>query len=75
MTLRAPLGLVLVLIAGPARATEYVVAAAGGDFTSVQAGLDVAVAGDTVTVRQKPTPYFAAPARQNDTRRFRDTLP
>jgi hypothetical protein len=51
---RAPLGLVLALLADPVRTTEYVVA--GGDFTSVQAGLDAA--GDTVTVRQKPTPAF-----------------
>jgi cysteine-rich repeat protein len=45
-------------VAGRAAAALYTVAASGGDFTSVQAALDVAVAGDTIQVRQKPTPYF-----------------
>src|SRR6185369_16388924 len=29
----------------------------GGDFATIQGALDVAVAGDTVVVRQAPTPY------------------
>jgi cysteine-rich repeat protein len=54
---RAPL-LLLVSLAAPAVATTYIVAGSGGDFTSIQAALDVAVAGDTVQVKQKGTPYF-----------------
>jgi len=50
--------LALVLAASSARATTYVVAGSGGDFTSVQAALDTAVAGDTVLVRAKVPPYF-----------------
>jgi len=41
-----------------AHAATIIVAESGGDFTSVQAGLDAASAGDTVLVRQKATPYF-----------------
>ena len=48
----------LVLFARTAGATVYTVAGSGGDFTSIQDALDVAVAGDTVRVREKPTPYF-----------------
>jgi Right handed beta helix region len=47
--------LLAVRAAGP---TVYTVAQSGGDFATIQAGLDVAVAGDVVRVRQKPTPYF-----------------
>ncbi len=50
--------LAILLAATRAAATTYTVAASGGDFTTVQAALDVAVAGDTIQVRQKPTPYF-----------------
>jgi cysteine-rich repeat protein len=39
-------------------AATYTVAASGGDFLSIQAALNVAVAGDAVLVREKPTPYF-----------------
>jgi Right handed beta helix region len=46
------------LVAGPAGAAEWVVTGSGGDFTSVQAALDVAVAGDTIKVHANPTPYF-----------------
>ncbi len=49
--------LLTLLAAVPAHATQYVVAASGGDFTSVQAALDVALAGDTILVHAKPTPY------------------
>jgi cysteine-rich repeat protein len=44
--------------ARPAAATVYTVAESGGDFTVIQDALDVAVAGDTVQVREKATPYF-----------------
>ncbi len=44
--------------ATPSPAATYVVAASGGDFTAIQPALNVAVAGDTVLVHQKPTPYF-----------------
>ncbi len=47
-------------VAPPAVAREIVVAASGGDVTTIQAGLDQAVAGDIVTVREKPQPYFEA---------------
>src|SRR5262249_24234525 len=36
----------------------YSVADSGGDFTVIQDALDVAQAGDTVRVHEKPTPYF-----------------
>ncbi|MBI3766962.1 MAG: right-handed parallel beta-helix repeat-containing protein [Deltaproteobacteria bacterium] len=39
-------------------AATYTVAASGGDFLSIQAALNVAVAGDTVLVQEKPTLYF-----------------
>lgn len=39
------------LAAGRATAATHVVAPAGGDFTSIQAALDVATAGDTIDVR------------------------
>ena len=45
------------VLGGVARATTYTVAASGGDFTTIQAALDVAVAGDTIQVRRKATPY------------------
>ena len=55
----ALLALVLILGLPPAsHATVYVVAESGGDFTVIQDALDVAVAGDTVQVREKATPYF-----------------
>ena len=41
-----------------ALATDYTVAESGGDFTSIQAALDIAVAGDTISVHEKATPYF-----------------
>jgi len=43
---------------GVARAATLRVAESGGDFTSIQAALDTAAAGDVVQVRVKPTPYF-----------------
>lgn len=44
----------------PAFAATWTVGApgTGADFTSVQAALDAAAAGDTVEVREKPVPYF-----------------
>ena len=52
--------LLLALAATPssAAATVYSVAASGGDFTVIQDALAVAVAGDTVEVHEKLTPYF-----------------
>ncbi len=47
-----------VMPAAISSATTYTVAASGADFATIQAALDVAVAGDTIQVRQKPTPYF-----------------
>ena len=48
----------LLLVARSAAATTFVVAESGGDFTAIQAALDAAMAGDTVHVREKATPYF-----------------
>jgi len=50
--------LLVLLAARAAGATVYTVAPSGGDFTAIQPGLDVALAGDVVRVRQKSTPYF-----------------
>jgi len=58
---RVPALLSLLVLLGLPRtavATVYSVAAAGGDFTVIQDALDVAVAGDTVRVHEKLTPYF-----------------
>ena len=50
----------LVLARSPmVAAGTYTVAASGGDFTAIQAALNVAVAGDTIDVREKPTLPFA----------------
>jgi cysteine-rich repeat protein len=48
----------LLLVAHGAAATTFVVAESGGDFTAIQPALDAAMAGDTVHVRAKATPYF-----------------
>jgi cysteine-rich repeat protein len=50
----------LLVLASPAlaRAGLLTVAPSGGDFTSIQAALDVAVAGDTIRVSQGAVPYF-----------------
>jgi len=42
----------------PTLGATLVVAASGGDHTTIQAALDAAVAGDTILVREAPTPYF-----------------
>jgi Right handed beta helix region len=53
------LALVCTLLpAARAGATVYTVAASGGDFTTIQAALNAAVAGDTIQVRAQATPYF-----------------
>jgi len=44
--------------ASPGLAATLVVAPSGGDHTTIQAALDVAVAGDTIQVRQGAGPYF-----------------
>jgi cysteine-rich repeat protein len=48
---------VLAAVASMSDAATYTVAPTGGDFAQIQAALDVAVAGDTVQVRDG-TPYF-----------------
>ena len=50
--------LLLLAMAGAAAAATRTVAASGGDFTTIQAALDAAVAGDTILVRAQGTPYF-----------------
>ena len=49
-----PLSVLLLALSlpSPAAAAVLTVAPSGGDYTSVQAALDAAVAGDTVRVRQ-----------------------
>lgn len=39
-------------------AKTYIVAEAGADFTKIQEALNVAIAGDTILVREKTVPYF-----------------
>jgi hypothetical protein len=39
-------------------AKTIVVAESGADFTTIQAALNNAVAGDTILVREKVEPYF-----------------
>jgi cysteine-rich repeat protein len=62
--MRAPCGIATVVLlcavleASSSGAATWVVAETGGDFTSIQAALDAAVAGDTIRVRSKPTPWF-----------------
>jgi len=56
--MRRAVPLVLALLVSTAHATTYTVAAAGGDFTSIQAALNVAVAGDTVQVRDGGGPWL-----------------
>lgn len=51
-------GALWLVLLGSARAATYVVAESGGDFSEIQAALDVAVAGDTIEVQEKTTPYF-----------------
>ncbi len=38
----------------------YIVSESGGDFTQIQDAVNVAVAGDTILVKEKSTPYFEA---------------
>ncbi len=45
-------------LSAPAQAVEIIVAASGGDYTVIQDALDAAMPGDTVSVREKATPYF-----------------
>ncbi len=52
-----PAALVLLLLGIDARATTWVVAPSGGDFSTIQAALDAAVAGDRIQVREG-APYF-----------------
>jgi cysteine-rich repeat protein len=57
MFLRALL-LALLMTGTSLRAEELIVAESGGDFSSIQAALDAAPAGTTISVREKPIPYF-----------------
>jgi hypothetical protein len=59
-TLRTALAALALLLAAaaPAAAAILTVAPSGGDFTTVQAALDAAVAGDTIRVHEAPSPYF-----------------
>ncbi len=50
--------LVLFLSGSNYIAKTYVVAESGGDFAKIQSALNIAVAGDTILVREKSTPYF-----------------
>src|SRR5262245_27087344 len=54
------LAALLLVLASPvlALAGLLTVAPSGGDYTTIQAALDVAVAGDTIRVHQGATPYF-----------------
>ncbi len=53
------LAAVSLLVAPSVGATTYSVGPSGSDdFASIQPALDVAVAGDTINVHEKPTPYF-----------------
>jgi cysteine-rich repeat protein len=56
--MRRAVPLVLALLVSTAHATTYTVAMAGGDFTSIQPALNVAVAGDTVQVGDGGGPWF-----------------
>jgi len=47
----------ILLALTPARAGVLIVAQSGGNFTTVQAALDVAAAGDTIQVRENSTYY------------------
>ncbi len=58
-TVRCLLATLLLLVAARSgRAATLVVAPSGGDHTTIQAALDVAVAGDTIQVREGGGPYF-----------------
>ncbi len=46
------------LLVATVHATTWVVAPGGGDFASIQAALDAAVAGDTIQVRAKAPAWF-----------------
>ena len=58
LALLVGIGLFALLGTGASHATVLSVAESGGDFTSIQAALDAAVAGDTVRVHERTTPYF-----------------
>jgi len=49
--------LMVATLALPTRAATWIVAPAGGDFVTIQAALDVAVAGGVIQVREGGTPY------------------
>ena len=58
--MRRAVPLFLLVLVATARATTYMVATASGDFTSIQAALNAAVAGDPVQLRDGGGPWFDA---------------
>jgi hypothetical protein len=50
--------LVLSFFANNIWATTYIVAENGGDYTTIQGAINIAVAGDTILVKEKSIPYF-----------------
>ncbi len=49
---------ILLLLTGTIFGKNYVVAETGGDYAKIQDAINVAVAGDTVFVKEKTQPYF-----------------
>ncbi len=51
---------ILLLFAGTIFGSTYIVSETGGNYTTIQDAINIAVAGDTILVREKTTPYFEA---------------
>ncbi len=52
------ISILFLLITSSVLPHNYIVAESNGDFTTIQEAVNVAVAGDTIFVREKTTPYF-----------------